>query len=214
MEIYKKIPLGRILKGKFLKIARTQDIVIIELLRRFDFVLHGGTAVWRVYGGKRFSYDIDIYHKNPSEIAEWISSAKFLTLLRKKLTPSGILYIKLKDEDVVELEVSPFFKKIKTVDAEFNLTDGSTLVIKTLSPEDLLKEKINAFINRKKGRDLYDVYYLIDFCDKEKIKSALKKLVKHLEKPKDFEGLRELILIGKEPSFEMILKKVKRYAQS
>jgi len=214
MEIYKKIPLGKILKGKFLKIARTQDFILIELLRKFDFVIHGDTAIWRIYGGKRFSYDIDIYHKNSQEVMKWFSSMKSLTLIRKRLTPSNVLYVKLKDEEIVEVEVSPLFKKIKPVEGEFVLTDGSTLVVKTLSPEDLLKEKAAAFINRKKARDLYDVYYLIDFCDKEKIKINLSALLKQLKKPKDFEGLKDLILVGKAPSFETIFKKVKMYAES
>ncbi len=39
--IFEKIPLRKILKGKFLKIAEMQDIIILELLKNFDFVLHG-----------------------------------------------------------------------------------------------------------------------------------------------------------------------------
>ena len=90
MEVGKKIPLARILKGKFLKIARVQDLVILELLRKFDFILHGGTAIWRIYRGKRFSYDIDIYHPNPEEIAAYLSSSRMFSILRKKLTPFRI----------------------------------------------------------------------------------------------------------------------------
>jgi hypothetical protein len=59
-------PLSRLLKGKLLRIAETQDAVITYLVSRgVEFVLHGGTAVWRVYGGKRVSIDIDVYAENP-----------------------------------------------------------------------------------------------------------------------------------------------------
>ncbi len=214
MEISKKIPLARILKGKFLKIARTQDLVIMELLRKFDFVLHGGTAIWRIYMGRRFSYDIDIYCSAPEKIVELFSSSKLFTVLKKKITPANVLYLKLKEEETVELEASPVFRKIETVEGEFLLTDGSSVIVKTLSPEDLLSEKIKAFISRKKARDLYDIFYLLDFCEEKKIKEVVKTLLPHLKAPpKDFEGLADIILIGETPSFEMISKKVKKYAQ-
>ena len=99
------------------------------------------------------------------------------------------------------------------MEKEFWLTDGSSMLIKTLSPEDLVKEKIEAFINRRKSRDLYDIYYLLDFCDRQIIKPYMRKLLPHLEKmPDDFKRLNELVLIGKPPSFETIKTKVMRYA--
>jgi len=208
-----RLPLVKILRGKMLRVARTQDVVMIELLKNFDFVLHGGTAVWRIYGGKRFSFDIDIYYKNPKEILRHFT--KNFTVVRKKLTPSNVLYLRLRDEEEIELEVSPMFKKVKSVENEFWLVEGGTLIVKTLSPEDLVREKINAFINRKKSRDLYDIYYLIDFCDKDRIRNDLRKLLDNLNsKPADFEGLKDLILIGKSPEFETVLRKVRRYAEA
>ncbi len=202
-----KIPLFKILKGKFLKIAETQDLIIIELTKNFDFVLHGGTAIWRVYGGKRFSFDIDIYYQNPREIIKFFK--KTSSLDRYKITSSGIAYLRIQG---VELEVSPKFKKLKTTEKEFWLTDGTSILVETLTPEELVKEKINAFINRKKSRDLYDIFYLLDFCDPKKIRRELKKIV-NIKKPEDFEGLKEMILLGKVPSFEFIKRKVNSYAK-
>ncbi len=208
-----KIPLAKILKGKFLRIAEMQDLAIIEIAKNFDFVLHGGTAIWRIYGGKRFSFDIDIYYKNPQEIAKFFESSKLFKLTKLRKTSSNVVYLKIKESEEIEIEISPLFKKLKTTEKEFWLTDGTSIIIKTLPPEELIKEKISAFINRKKSRDLYDIFYLLDFCDKNKIRNNLKKLLYELEKPKDFEGLRELILLGKSPSFETIKEKVIRYAK-
>ena len=61
-----QIPLILKLKKKAHKdIAEAQDIIIRELYTLFDkAVLHGGTSIWRCYGGNRFSEDIDVYIPN------------------------------------------------------------------------------------------------------------------------------------------------------
>jgi len=209
--LYKKLPLAKLLKGKLLGIGELQDLAMIELSQNFDFVLHGGTAVWRVYHGNRFSFDVDVYCENPGDIARHFSSLEGVEVLKKKLTPSNVLYMRLKDVEEIELEASPFLKKIKPIEKEFWLVDGGTIVVKTLSPEDMVKEKLKAYVDRRKVRDLYDIYYLLDFCE-TKI-SGLKEVLAVKTRPPDFDGLNDLILLGGSPSFETILTKVKRYAR-
>jgi len=211
--VYKLPPLAKILKGRILKIAEFQDLIVIELCKRFDFILRGGTAIWRIYGGKRFSYDIDIYYNNPEEIAEYFSTSKTFKILKSKLTSSKI-YLKFGNEVVTELEVSPFSYDIKIVEADFWLVEGGSIIVKTLAPENLLKEKVGAFVSRRKSRDLYDIYYLLDFCEKEKIRPFLKELLPLLKnEPKDFNMLSELIILGNSPSFRTIVEKVSKYAK-
>lgn len=209
--VYGKIPLKNLLKGKLLRIAELQDKLVIDLSSRFGIILHGGTAIWRMYRGKRFSYDIDIYYENPAEILEYFKKSRVFKLVRGKLTSSDILYLKFQEDNIlVEIEISPLFRELHTTDGEFYLIDGDSIILKTLTPAELLKEKINAFRNRKKARDLYDIFYLLDIADISKIK-GLTSLLKTM--PKDFSGLKELILIGKAPDFETIIKKVRRYAK-
>jgi len=211
--MYKLPPLAKILKGRILKIAEFQDLIVIELCKRFDFILRGGTAIWRIYGGKRFSYDIDIYYNNPKEIADYFSTSKTFKILKSKLTSSKI-YLKFGNEVVTELEVSPFSYDIKIVEADFWLVEGGSIIVKTLAPENLLKEKVGAFVSRRKSRDLYDIYYLLDFCEKEKIRPFLKELLPLLKnEPKDFNMLSELIILGNSPSFRTIVEKVSKYAK-
>ncbi len=211
MGIYKRIPLAKMLKGRLLKIAELQDMVVLELSKRFDFVIHGGIAIWRVYGGKRFSRDIDIYHQNPEIIAQHFS--KLFNVTKSRITPSKTLYLRLVDEAIVELQASPAFREIQVVESDFWLIDGTSIVVKTLTPENLVKEKVETFLNRGMARDLYDIYYLLDFCESG-IRSELKKILPALqEPPRDFSGLRELILMGKAPSFEAIVRKVRRFAK-
>ena len=211
--MYKLPPLAKILKGRILKIAEFQDLIVIELCKRFDFILRGGTAIWRIYGGKRFSYDIDIYYNNPEEIADYFSTSKTFKILKSKLTSSKI-YLKFGNEVVTELEVSPFSYDIKIVEADFWLVEGGSIIVKTFAPENLLKEKVGAFVSRRKSRDLYDIYYLLDFCEKEKIRPFLKELLPLLKnEPKDFNMLSELIILGNSPSFRTIVEKVSKYAK-
>lgn len=217
MGAYSKIPLARILKGRLLRIAELQDLLVMELAKRFDFVLHGGTAVWRVYGGKRFSIDIDVYCWEPEGIEEAFRSLPGIRVVRSKLTPSRVLYLRVADESgaEVELEASPPFREIETTEADYWMTDGGSLVVRVLTACDLLREKIRAFRDRRKARDLYDVYYLLDLCEDRGIGAELRSLLPELEaSPPDFEGLKELILLGRPPSFESVVRKVRRHAEA
>ncbi|MBL7160242.1 MAG: nucleotidyl transferase AbiEii/AbiGii toxin family protein [Candidatus Aenigmarchaeota archaeon] len=202
-----KFPLNKLLKGKLLKIAELQDKLIVELLSKFDVVLHGGTAIWRVYGGKRFSYDLDLYFSKPKEILEHFKKSDF-TMLKGKVTGSDVVYMKFSDGVAeVEVEVSPMFRKVSPVDGEFFMVGGDSLIIGTLSARDLIQEKIDAFKGRKKARDLYDIFFLLDKAD-----IHLKGL-KPIKVPRDFAGLKEIILMGKCPDFETIKRKVYMYAK-
>ncbi|MCC6029549.1 MAG: nucleotidyl transferase AbiEii/AbiGii toxin family protein [Candidatus Korarchaeum sp.] len=190
----RRISLIKILKGKLLKIAELQDAVILELSRRFNFVLHGGLAVWRVYGGKRFSLDIDIYHDNPRELV----NIPFKST--RVLTASGVLYLRIKDDVEIELEASPMFEEV--VEADYWLVDGSSIVVRTLKQEELVREKVRAFLERGKAEDLYDIYYLLDLCDPGLIREDMRVLSGKLRMPDDFSGLKELILM--EPLASML----------
>jgi predicted nucleotidyltransferase component of viral defense system len=214
--IYGKFPLKRLLKGKLLKIAELQDKLIIEMSSKFDIIVHGGTAIWRIYSGKRFSFDIDVYHANPDEILKYFAESKIFKMTRSKLTGSDVLYLRFREDNtLVEINVSPMFKKLPTTDGEFYLVDGDSVVLKTLSPTELLKEKISAFKNRKKARDLYDIFHLLDLADTAKIRNEIEGLMPLLKAaPMDFSGLRELILVGKVPDFATIVRKVGMYAKS
>ena len=100
-----KISLAKILRGRLLEIAELQDLLVIELSKRFDFVLHGGTAVWRIYGGKRFSYDVDVYLAKPEDVMRFLSDARWAELTKHRIT-AGRAYFRVEDRVPVELEIS------------------------------------------------------------------------------------------------------------
>ena len=67
-----KIPLQAKLRREIhRKVAYAQDLVVKEVYAVFDkAVLHGGTAIWRCYDGKRFSEDLDFYFPNDKKKIE------------------------------------------------------------------------------------------------------------------------------------------------
>ncbi len=213
--MYKRIPLRRILRGNMLKIAEMQDILVLELLKSVDIVIHGGTAIWRIYGGKRFSYDVDVYCQDVERIPDILS--RTLNITKVKLTPSRVLYMRVSDGAEVELEASPMFEERDVTEEDFWLIDGSSVVVRTLTPCSLLKEKISAYMSRRKARDLYDIYYLLDLCEDtgvKGVKDSLRQILPLLrEPPPDYPILREIILMGRPPSFETIVRKVERFAR-
>jgi predicted nucleotidyltransferase component of viral defense system len=206
-----KIPLAKVLKGKTLKIAELQDALVLELAKGFSFILHGGLAIWRIYGGKRFSYNIDVYQDDPPRVAERLAAS--FKVVRARYTRSGTLYLRVREEVEVELEVRPLAEG-PAVEADYWLVDGSSIVVRTLSPEGLLREKVRAFLNRNRARDLYDIYYLLDLCEPELVASDLRTLLRGLREPPDIGGLKELVLMGLAPSFQTMKVKVMRYAQA
>ena len=79
-------------------------------------------------------------------------------------------------------------------------------------PETLIKEKIKAYLKRRKIRDLYDIFFLLRFVvEKEKIKKELKALITSFKKPSDEEELRTLILYGIAPSSKEIIEYLRRW---
>ena len=57
------LSISRFLKRREeIEIALLEDEIVAIILNITDKIaLHGDTAVWRCYGGKRFSTDIDVY---------------------------------------------------------------------------------------------------------------------------------------------------------
>src|SRR6056297_4087834 len=136
------LPIINNLKQKRRKeIAQGQDLVIQEIYKLSNkVVLHGGTAIWRCYGGHRFSWDLDFYFpfefhsrlkklkKNLEEIGVDVKKLKttensiYATLLYKKRT----------------IKFGGLFKNvIQVVTRQYRLIDGTSIVVNTLSSVEL-----------------------------------------------------------------------------
>jgi len=197
------------------EIAEIQDMVVYSIYRIMDPppVLHGGTVIWRVYGSPRFSEDIDAYHENPGTYREQLEkelNAYQIRIAKFKETANAA-YIAVERERRVRLEFLKKPWKSGTAEAEFHLVDGGFIIVKTLTPEHLLQEKIQAYLERRKARDLFDIYYLLSHVKIEELKDSLQKLATNLDQPPpDWSELRVLILKGLPPSYETVKKKILR----
>ena len=195
------------------EIAKTQDIVVETLYEVFDrAVLHGGTAIWRCYNGKRFSEDIDVYI--PKEIKKIDNLFEILKkkgfIIEKKKVGKNSLYSSLKI-DRINVRFEALFRKIKGSLNEYETVEGNFLAVYTLKREELIKEKILAYLARLKIRDLYDIFFLLQSVENIlPVRENLIELINKFKKPLDENELRILIFEGLAPDSGSIIDYIKR----
>jgi len=212
------VELLRKIKRKHQKeIAFAQDI-IVELIYNFfpNAILHGGTLIWRCFNGNRFSEDLDFYltEKNEEKIKEFFKALEKRGFVIKKFRiKQRSVFSKLVYQRI-EVRIEIVFKKVKAILLDYECIDGRIIPIKGLAAEDLLEEKIEAFLDRKKMRDLYDIYFLLKFVKKNKeIEQKIDKIIKNFKKPEDEQEIKKLILFGYCPSSKEIIEYLKRWIE-
>ena len=194
----------RLKKMQHKDIARAQDLIMEELYKIIDnAVLHGGTAIWRCYQGNRFSEDIDMYLPDNEKINIFFENLeKRGFIIEKKKITENSLYSNLKFERVY-VRFEALFKKVKSVLRDYETIDGNFITVSTLTPEELIKEKINAYLNRNKIRDLYDIFFLLRYVQKI---AELKKIIEEFKNPIDEKELKIIIFEGTVPNSKKMLE--------
>lgn len=214
-KMEKKVPLyRRMRRERHRKIARLQDMIVETLYRAFPRgVLHGGIAIWRCYSGNRFSEDVDVYVDRDAEkidrFFEELKRAGF-EVTRRRMTKNSI-YSSL-SLGGVEVRFEALFRSAKGVVREYETCEGILFNVFTLTPEELIREKIDAYLKRRKVRDIYDIFFLLRYAGKyERLKSELRKLLRDFKEPVDEGELRALVLFGAIPTEGDIIEYVKRW---
>ena len=211
------IPLNLKLRNKKeWKVAFAQDMIVAELYKFFpEAIIHGGTAIWRCYQGNRFSDDVDVYIKrDENKIVEFFKSLemKGFKLIKKRLKENS-LYSGL-EFNGIETKFEATFKNKKLFFKKYETAESFFINVYTLSAEDLMIEKVETYLKRKKIRDLYDIAFLINHIEnKELIKNYLKKLIENFEKPIDEENLTNIIIIGAVPSSDELFWEIKKWVK-
>jgi len=210
-----RIPLfNRLGKRIHVETALLQDEVVDIVYKLLPkAVLHGGTAVWRCYAGNRFSEGLDFYISLNNTFRDDFANAlesRGLSLLKFKKTRNTI-FSKVSN-GTVEVRFEASFRKPAAVEARpFERVDGSFTSVFTLSPENLLLEKAEAYSNRRLVRDLYDVFVLSSMVESNKAFS--KKVFLFVEKgrlPVDEKNLKAIVFSGAIPSFKQMSLAIKR----
>jgi len=207
------IPLEKKLKKQaHIQVARLQD-ELMQILYSIDssLVLHGGTSIWRCYGGCRFSEDLDLYagsRTSKSFISEFkdVCKSRGLTIDKIKET-ENLIYAKISDsQSQVRVEINKENYK-NPIPLHYENIDGSKMIIFGLELTTLIEEKILAFKSRKLIRDIYDIYFLSGLLKpKENISSQFKLQLNSLPKPLDESNLSAIVYSGAIPSSESMVK--------
>jgi predicted nucleotidyltransferase component of viral defense system len=208
-----RIPLQTRLKREVhRKIAYAQDIVVKEVYSVMNnAVLHGGTAIWRCYGGKRFSEDLDFYFpKDLKKIELIFENLKKLgfVITKKKVSEKSVYSELVLDRTSVRLEGT--FQKIQGVLVDYEMADGNFISIYGLTSERFLSEKANTYLKRFKIRDLWDVFFLLKNLENIKDIREIGSLINNYKKPVDEEELRIILLEGIIPSSKDMIEYIRK----
>lgn len=202
----------KIKKQKHREIAKTQDLVVEKLYKYFNnAVLHGGTAIWRCYKGNRFSEDIDIYiPRNVKIINELFESLKRAGFVIKKKKIGERSLFSVLELNRTEVRLEGVFKQVHGYLKEYETIDGNLIIVYTLSPEELIKEKVNTYTDRQKIRDLYDIFFLLRYVNNiGDITKNLSFLINNFRMPNDTKELKVLIIEGLVPDINKMLIYIK-----
>lgn len=209
-----ELPIEAALSGKRLSLARMQDLVIrlIYDYAQPDAILYGGTAVWRCFGGGRFSEDIDIYVKEGfSRKFEKILSKSSISILGRDVELP--LHMRLSDGET-EMLLEASVGRYESVISQYVRTDGTLMIITTLSPVELLIRKMEAYEGRRFVRDLYDIVHLTNYADRDDhyLKRRLKQFLKGIEEPEDEGILASLVYKGPVMPFAKMVKYLQQWS--
>ena len=203
---------GSLQNAGYLRVAKLQDIAILIIFKSTNSVLHGETAIWRCYDSKRFSEDIDLYVRKKSDI-EKITDTMLLSGLHVtfNMERRGTVYYDISD-GVADISLQIKIVRRKHILNFYEKVDGTKTQINTLTPETLILEKIAAYADRRRIRDVYDIMMLTkSVTNKNMVADEVKNFVSHIEKPKDESILKELIYEGMAPSFAEIVEYLRRW---
>ncbi|MEM3192540.1 MAG: nucleotidyl transferase AbiEii/AbiGii toxin family protein [Candidatus Parvarchaeota archaeon] len=191
-------PIGNLISGERLKLASMQDYVVDLIYSKVESIalLYGETAVWRCYGGMRFSEDIDIY-LNGESVENFLLILPRYGMRLLWRDPEFPMNFRIAKGDVSILIEAREGTGENTI-REYYRVDGSSLTINVLTPTELFVRKIQADLGRRFVRDIYDLFVLTKFLDKKDyiIRSSLSRLLDNTPPPLDEKILRSLIYAG------------------
>lgn len=194
------------------KIAYAQDLVVKQVYSVFNkAVLHGGTAIWRCYNGKRFSEDLDFYFpKNMEKISLIFDNlTKIGFEIKKKKVSETSVYSEL-ELDRISVRLEATFQRISGIICDYEMSDGNFISIYSLTAEDFLAEKTKTYLQRLKIRDLWDVFFLLKNVENPKKIKEIERLIKHYKKPIDEDDLKAVMLEGIIPSANEMIEYIRR----
>jgi predicted nucleotidyltransferase component of viral defense system len=202
----------------------------------------GGTCIRLIYGGTRFSEDLDFSVEMEEEEFEkeiWMffkeMEGKYPLTFKERDTIAGKTYLTTIKTDFLEQKVYikldfSFREKVIKPSKEIIKDNQYPIIFRgyvyCLSKDEILAEKIRALLNRKKGRDIYDIWMLLELgakLNKEIIKKKLsyyseeykmEEVIKRIEdqsKDEFVDELRAFVPINERDKLGELLEYIKKY---
>ncbi len=210
--------INRLRIARHKKVTAAQDLVVISLYAHFPgAVIHGGTSIWRCYGGNRFSEDIDVYldlAEKKADFDVFINDLEKAGLEKIKFKKSDTSIFSIFTYDRENVSFEAVFKSVKGTPAKYEMSDGTFTFIRTLTPKELMLEKITTYLDRRKVRDLYDIYFLSNIVARdESTRRSMHVLVSKFAAPRDADSLSSLVLTGAVPTVDEMLEELTIWAK-
>jgi predicted nucleotidyltransferase component of viral defense system len=185
-----------------------QDLVlsraVIEIFADDDLrqlvAMRGGTVLNKLYfgGASRYSEDVDLVWVKPGKAGLLIDGIRkkldfWLGKPKRELSERSIKLIYRFPAEIdtavsmrlkIEINTMEHFSVTGYVDMPYEVNCSwftGKAVVKTYSLNELLGTKLRALYQRKKGRDLFDLWYALEFCstDPEIIGQCFLKYMAH-----------------------------------
>jgi predicted nucleotidyltransferase component of viral defense system len=160
-----------------------QDHLLYYLSKkRDDLVFKGGTALYKFYSLPRFSEDLDFSTKLTvdNELLKTFCEVNKISLSYKKVYGSHLYKLRfdgvLTKRNTIRLDInttqSIYSAEPKTYIPPY--PDIPPFVVKVMSLDEMLAEKVHGILNRRKARDIYDAFFILRAID---VTSARKNLI-------------------------------------
>lgn len=210
--------------AKDLMISRT--LYLLQEIK--NIVFKGGTAINRIYTkeGMRFSEDLDFdINFNGSvkgAIKETDKIVRYLDIFDKidkpRIMHSTIRYdlyfknpLNHKDKIRLEFTVKKITEKFSKQIVNFGFVPCDSALLNVYEKKVLIKHKLDCLVSRREGKDIYDLYYLLD--KDFKIKNS-KKIINSLDLDKKeikliADSTNHYIPRNLRPDWEMFIEKLK-----
>lgn len=154
-----------------------------------DLILSGGTMLRLCFGINRFSVDLDFWlikNINKSKLFQDLKGylAQFYTLTDYANKFYTLIFeIKSKDYPrLLKIEIRKEKKEVKTEQAiAYSKYSNKQVLLRVVSLEEMMKEKIEVFLDRKEIRDVFDIEFLLKKginlnASEETLKKVLKEI--------------------------------------
>lgn len=213
-ELSKKFKINEsVILREFIQITFLKELYQRPFSKNIYF--KGGTAIRLLYGGERFSEDLDFsvmqdkqqFEQNVQKLFTSISN-QYPFIFKERKTLTGKTYLltttipDAKSDIFIKLD---FSIRENVLDPVQNILQTEYPVIMqdfiySLSKDEIFAEKIRAIIKRKKHRDIYDLWILLELGAQMNIRLIEEKL-KYYDEKFDSKELQERLTIFSKEDF-------------